>query len=354
MRQTPLISVLLAAAGATAWGQTQVDLRTQSKSIDFSAFGVTKPMSTGNTLPATCTAGQMYLLSNAAPGSNLYACLSANLWALEGGGANTTLPSVTGNGGDVLSTDGTNLLWSALGGDVSGTPAAETVVAIQGRPVAATVPGNGQTLVWNATAGQWQPAAAAGGATMASQLQDLTPAVSGGTMTLGQGCSMATPCNFRFGSDVYGITAPATAAITAGGGTAYVYVLSNGTLAVGSTFAVTCTAVCSAQSGVTAFPAGSIPLFTVTATGGLWNATGITDYRAFLSAKNVNGGLGVVSVDSGGSAAVSVDTSVVSTRVAVPATSTSACSVYTWATDGAYYYLCTAANQWMRVALSSW
>jgi hypothetical protein len=38
----------------TAVGQTQVDLGTQAKSVDFSAASSTKPFATGATLPATC------------------------------------------------------------------------------------------------------------------------------------------------------------------------------------------------------------------------------------------------------------------------------------------------------------
>lgn len=77
-------SALLVAA-ACARGQTQVDLRTQSKSIDFSAANGTRPMATGNLLPATCGAGQMYFLLNAPPGANLYACEALNQWSLQSG-----------------------------------------------------------------------------------------------------------------------------------------------------------------------------------------------------------------------------------------------------------------------------
>ena len=56
-----------------AEGQTLVDLRTQSKSVDFSAASTTKPMSTGAALPAACGVGQAYFLTNAPAGSNFYA-----------------------------------------------------------------------------------------------------------------------------------------------------------------------------------------------------------------------------------------------------------------------------------------
>jgi hypothetical protein len=73
-------------AAAVALGQTQVDLRTQSKTVDFSAANPTKPMATGAVLPVTCGAGQMFFLTAAAAGQNVYGCASANTWTLEGGG----------------------------------------------------------------------------------------------------------------------------------------------------------------------------------------------------------------------------------------------------------------------------
>src|ERR1700722_12945489 len=68
-----------------AEGQTLVDLRTQSKSADFSAASTTKPMSTGSALPAACGVGQAYFLTNAPAGSNFYLCTSQNSWTLQAG-----------------------------------------------------------------------------------------------------------------------------------------------------------------------------------------------------------------------------------------------------------------------------
>ncbi len=357
MRKIPILTALWAAAAlALLRGQTQVDLRTQSKSVDFSAAGVTKPMSAGTVLPASCTAGQMYFLESAPLGANIYACTSSNVWTAQGSSSSNPLPSASGNGGDVLTTDGTNVLWAPLSGDVSGAPGTTKVARIQGQPVSSTAPLAGQTLVWNGTAGQWQPQTApSGGALLSSQLMDFSVIETNSTtLSVGSSCSAATPCNFRFGASTYSVTAPASVSLTGGSGTAYVYLMSNGTLAVGSNLTLSCTAVCGVQSGITAFPPTTIPLFTVTATNGTWNASGITDYRAFLSAKTVGAGTGILSVDSGGAAMVSVDGTLVPLKVSVPATSTTACAANSWATDGVYFYLCTATNTWMRVALSSW
>src|ERR1700735_2646143 len=70
-----------------AEGQTLVDLRTKSKSVDFSAASTTKPMSTGAALPVACGVGQAFFLTNAPAGSNFYLCTSQNSWTLQAGTA---------------------------------------------------------------------------------------------------------------------------------------------------------------------------------------------------------------------------------------------------------------------------
>lgn len=71
-------------------GQTQVDLKTQSKSIDFTGASATKPMKSGNALPATCGAGEFFFYTVAPAGANVYACVSTNTWTLQGGGQGAT------------------------------------------------------------------------------------------------------------------------------------------------------------------------------------------------------------------------------------------------------------------------
>ena len=65
--------------------QTLVDLRTQSKSVDFTAASTTKPMKTGTALPAACGVGEAFFQTNAPAGSNFYLCTSQNAWTLESG-----------------------------------------------------------------------------------------------------------------------------------------------------------------------------------------------------------------------------------------------------------------------------
>jgi hypothetical protein len=77
--------VLLAgqAFAQTSTG-TSVDLQVQGRNPDFSNFSLTRPMTVGAALPASCQLGQFYFNSAAQPGANLYACTAPNVWTLEG------------------------------------------------------------------------------------------------------------------------------------------------------------------------------------------------------------------------------------------------------------------------------
>jgi hypothetical protein len=78
--------------------QTQIDLRTQSKTVDFKAAQSTKPFKTGTALPSTCGQGEMFFLTTAAAGSNMYGCAADNTWVAESGGSGT---GGGGSGGSV-------------------------------------------------------------------------------------------------------------------------------------------------------------------------------------------------------------------------------------------------------------
>jgi hypothetical protein len=96
----PLLALLLAAS---CFGQTLVDLRTQSKSIDFSALPSTRPVQVGTVLPATCQVGQLFFKSDASAGANLYGCAATNIWAVQssgtggGSGAGASMASQLGD-----------------------------------------------------------------------------------------------------------------------------------------------------------------------------------------------------------------------------------------------------------------
>lgn len=125
--------LILAAAGlmGTASAQTLVDLRTQSKSVDFSSANTTKPFKAGTALPATCGVGEAFFQTNAPAGLNLYGCTALNSWTLLSAGI--------------------------LVGDVTGTPSASTVSKLQGRAVSTSTPSGGQSLAWNSTTNSWTP-----------------------------------------------------------------------------------------------------------------------------------------------------------------------------------------------------
>lgn len=269
---------------AVASAQTAVDLRTQTKNVDFSTAISTKPFQTGTTIPATCAPGQMFFLSTAAAGSNLYGCTASNIWTLESGGS--------GGGG--------------------------------------------------------------GGAAVAGQLGDFqTTRTSANTLTIGPGCTSATPCHSRFGAQAYTYNTGATVTISGGTGAAYIYISNAGVLTVGHNVTASCSTGCTAQSGVSGFPADAIPLFTWTATSGAWDASGGTDQRAFLSSQVLASTTGIQITQTSGQNSIGVDTTVVGLRVAVPSTSSASCVTGTWASDTNFYYVCVSANTWKRATLSS-
>ena len=160
----------------------------------------------------------------------------------------------------------------------------------------------------------------ASGAGMASQLGDLGLVLSSPTvLTVGLNCSIATPCNTRLGNTVYSITSSSTITLSSGSGILYLYIDASGALAAGHNLALSCSGICGAISGVTAFPPGSIPLFTWTATNGIWDTNGGSDNRAFLSTRNLISGAGIISLDTGTQTVVAVDSAVVPTYLTTAA-----------------------------------
>jgi hypothetical protein len=126
------LTILLAAwLTGIANGQTLVDLRTQSKSVNFSGANSTQPFQSGAVLPAVCVVDQAFFQTNAPAGLNLYGCTAVNSWTLLSAGI--------------------------LLGDVTGTPSVNTVTKIQGRAISAAAPTSGESLVWNSTTNSWTP-----------------------------------------------------------------------------------------------------------------------------------------------------------------------------------------------------
>ena len=180
---------MAAAMIGAARGQTQIDLRTQGKSIDFSSAARTRPSKTGTSVPAACTIGETFMKTDAAAGKNLYVCTGVNVWTVQG----IEMPDPTGKANQVLSNDGSGFTWQAFGGDVSGRAGALTVTGLGGRKLGSLTPLDGQFLKWNATSQQWEATTLAGvmsvfGRTgaIAAQMGDYTFAQIAGSVAVGQ------------------------------------------------------------------------------------------------------------------------------------------------------------------------
>jgi hypothetical protein len=102
---------LILGFGTHLAAQTQVDLRTQSKGVDFQAATYTRPLRASATLPSTCTVNELLLLTTAPAGSNIYACMSVNNWVIEAGGAGVALQ----NGGAAIGTSSTENFVPGIG-----------------------------------------------------------------------------------------------------------------------------------------------------------------------------------------------------------------------------------------------
>jgi hypothetical protein len=111
---------------------------------------------------------------------------------------------------------------------------------------------------------------------------------------------------------VYSFISGTTVTLTAGTGTALIYIDASGTMTVGtSTLTLSCSLGCGALNGISAFPQDSIPLSTWTATNGVWDNAGGTDRRAAFSQKRVQAGTGIIVTEVGNVTQIAVDTAAI-------------------------------------------
>lgn len=347
---------LLVGAGA----QTRIDLRTQTKRVDFSGVP-TKPFRTGTTLPATCSVGEAFFKVDALAGQNFYGCTATNEWTLQAASpmsnysvAFTTQTALTIPGtahgygtanlllqcydttGAFVEPDSVSINSSTYDVAVAFSSSQSGRCVVNGGALAeggssggggtspvASVFGRAGTVI--AAAGDYnfsQIAGTVAGAQLPIGIDAgvLRVTLANSTMlTIGEDCSAASPCNVRIGDTVESIQVPSTATITAGTGTAYIYLDEDGVLTVGHNLAVACSGGCSSQQGITAFPNHAIPIASWSASAGTWNQQG-TDWRALLSTNVLDAGVGVMTIDSGSRTTIAVDTTVVPTYLSGSAT----------------------------------
>ena len=136
------------------------------------------------------------LTTTGANGGDVLAFSTSSGWAPQPGGVKV----VTGGGvtgGATIPLGGTLTLGTKAGGDLSGSLGAATVVGVQGVPVSAAAPQDGQVLKYNAASGQWLPSVDAvnpGTVTSVSAKAPLsianattTPAITLGTVGIANG-----------------------------------------------------------------------------------------------------------------------------------------------------------------------
>ena len=136
------------------WGQTAVDLGTQSKSADWRGAARTFPVRVGTGLITGCVAGEIFLRQDGEPGRALHYCDTNGQWQTVG------MPA-DGATGQMLCHDGSKPFWCTLSGDAAGPAAGNRVVRLQGRPVSESQPLDGWVLGWDETLQSWTPQATA-------------------------------------------------------------------------------------------------------------------------------------------------------------------------------------------------
>jgi hypothetical protein len=185
------------------------------------------------------------------------------------------------------------------------TGASLPATCVQGQMFFDTAAVAGQNSYQCVAPNTWEPlgsASAQAAAPMAVSLNSTTQ------LAIGSNCSLQAPCEFRIGSVVYSVAAPATVDVSGGGGLTYLYIDNAGTLTAGAAAGATQTLACNgcqALSGITQFPASSIPLSIWNATAGTFDATG-TDSRSSLAmASVISAGSNVSIVETPGSITIS-------------------------------------------------
>ncbi len=89
-----LIACLVLLGTPSQAQNTSINLATQGRNADFSAFPFTRPVTVGTSLPASCQVGQLFFSTTVSAGSNLYGCTAPNIWTTLSSSSNPA-PQVT-------------------------------------------------------------------------------------------------------------------------------------------------------------------------------------------------------------------------------------------------------------------
>jgi hypothetical protein len=345
----------LGLAGA-AWSQTAIDLRTQTKDVDFSGAVSTKPFKTGTSLPSTCTTGAAFLNLAATAGQNIYLCTATNTWtqvqegnqAMWGSGSRPAAANALGTSGDCVA-------WGSVGLVDAGAPCGS---------------GSGS----------------GSGASMFQQLGDFALTYAGTSGTIGASCSPTTPCIAAVGYGAYSFTSAATVTASGSGAdTYYIYVNSGGTRMVGygGSAAPVCSG-CTVMAGIASYPAGAATIGRFTVSGGqivaaVSDRAAVSGPPTLVAGSNVSISTAgnVVTISSTGGGSGSLPSTVVETNqsnaytagtqdfrlanhtlpvvTGTAAGKPSTCIVgeqyfATDATAGQNLYLCTGTNTWTQMS----
>ena len=330
--------VLVAVFSAGLGAQTAIDVKTQTRNIDFSGAVSTRPFKTGTTLPATCTTGESFFKSNAAAGQNLFGCTATNTWtALSGSLTNT---------GVTAGTYGTSTSVAQITVDAQGRITTAADIAVSGGGGGSTLPGvsgqAGRFLTNNGTGALWQDFSTAA-------VKDCSATLAGGVLT-------AAACAARNGNlDASAPACTLSLTGTSASGTVYGFVSGSGLFTVGHNSAATLNcAGWTAATGVTSFPDDALPLFTATFSSNSWTPGGVTPYRRLVGRDAYAAGDGLSSSNSSatGVTTLNVDSTQIPryfTGSAVPSQNCTQGRDFYLNTATATLYQCTATNSWAAV-----
>jgi hypothetical protein len=311
---------LIWIAIGTVWAQTQVDLRTQSRNVDFSAAVETRPEKTGTTLPATCNSGDLFFNTGAAAGANLYGCVSTNQWSVLSGGG-------SGSGAGASSVQSGSLVFCADNGDSSNYACSLTP------PITSYAIGMVVQFSANTTNN--------GAATLNLNNLGAQPLLKNKSQTLEANDILAGQVvTAVFDGSAFEMQSQIANYLEAGpsGGIVVDHSVYPWTVDIQTSV------ICFSNSACA--PTGTMDLSAAILTRP--SRTAASDPATCSVGESYYNTTVNVRRDC-----TATNTWSAASQVAVPANSSVACSVGSWATDGTYFYLCITPTSWKRVSLSS-